>query len=83
MLRERVIDLLDRYESGDDWLSAGDVLDELEEILEEEKWDDELSPKFRDAIEEYVLARHYAERGGGRIPDGGDEFIERVKKIVL
>ena len=83
MLREKVIDLLNRYESGDDgWLSAYDVQEELEEILDEEDYDDELSPKLWDAIDEFVLARHHAERGGGRIPDGGDEFIEKLEEIM-
>lgn len=82
MLRERVTELIDRYESGDEWLSAGDVMDELEDIMDEEEYDEELSPKLYKAIEEYVLQRHEAERGGGRIPDGSDEFIEKVEDII-
>lgn len=82
MLHERVTELIDRYESGDEWLSAGDVMDELEDIMDEEEYDDELSPKLYDAIDEFVLARHHAERGGGRIPDGSDEFIEKIEEII-
>ena len=82
MLHERVTELIDRYESGDEWLSAGDVMDELEDIIDEEEYDEELSPKLYKAIEEYVLQRHEAERGGGRIPDGGDEFIEKIEEII-
>ncbi len=82
MLKERITELVDRYESGDEWLSAEDVLDELEDIMDEEDYDDELSPKFRNAINDYILQRHDAERGGGRIPDGSDEFIEAVERII-
>lgn len=82
MLHERVTELIDRYESGDEWLSAGDVMDELEDIMDEEEYDEELSPELYKAIEEYVLQRHEAERGGGRIPDGSDEFIEKVEDII-
>ena len=82
MLKERVTSLLDRYEGCDEWLSEYDVMDELEEILDEEEYDDELSPKLYDAISEFLLQRHAAERGGGRIPDGSDEFISSIKEIV-
>lgn len=82
MLKERVKDLMDRYESCEEWLSAGDVLDELEEIMDEEDYDDELSPMLQDAINNYVLQCHEAERGGGRIPDGSDEFIEKIEEII-
>lgn len=82
MLRKRITELMDRYESYEEWLSAGDVLDELEDILDEEAYDEKLSPKLYNAISEYVLAMHDAERGGGRIPDGSDEFIEAIEEII-
>ena len=81
MLKDKVNELLNRYESGDEWLSAGDVLEELEEIMDEEPYDDDLSPKLCEAINHYVLQCHEAEHGGGRIPDGSDEFIEELKQI--
>ena len=81
MLKDRVNELLNRYESGDEWLSAGDVLEELEEIMDEESYDNDLSPKLCEAINHYVLQCHEAEHGGGRIPDGSDEFIEELKQI--
>ena len=80
MLKDRVNELLNRYEQGDEWLSAGDVLEELEEIMDEEPYDNDLSPKLSEAINHYVLQCHEAERGGGRIPDGSDEFIEELKQ---
>ena len=81
MLKERVIDLINRYESGDDgWLTPGDVQEELEEIMDQEPYDNELSPKLSDAVNNYILQQHEADRGGGRIPDGGDEFIEEIKQ---
>lgn len=80
MLKDRVNELLNRYESGDEWLSAGDVLEELEEIMDEEPYDNDLSPKLCEAIDHYVLQCHEAEHGGGRIPDGSDEFIEELKQ---
>lgn len=83
MLKKKVTELIDRYESGDEgWLTAEDVQEELETILEEEDYDDELSPKLYDALDEYALARYHASRGGGRIPDGSDEFIEKVEEII-
>ncbi len=85
-MKERIAELINGYEHGEyegeeNWLSAGDVLDGIEEIMDYE-WDDELSPKLQDAIREYVLQRHDAERGGGRIPDGSDEFIQKVEEII-
>ena len=80
MLKDRVNELLNRYEQGDEWLSAGDVLEELEEIMDEEPYDNDLSPKLSEAINHYILQCHEAERGGGRIPDGSDEFIEELKQ---
>lgn len=82
MLRERVTELIDRYESGDEWLSAGDVMEELEGIMDEEGYDEVISPKLYDAIKDFVLQRHESERGGGRIPDGSDEFIEAIEEII-
>lgn len=82
MLKERVKDLMDRYEGCVEWLSAGDVLDELEEIMDEEDYDDELSPMIQNAINNFVLQRYEAERFGGRIPDGSDEFIEKIEEII-
>lgn len=82
MLKERVKELMDRYESGDEWLSAIDVCEELEEILDEESYEDDLFQHLKGAIDGYILQRHYAERGGGRIPDGGDDFIREVERII-
>lgn len=83
MLKERVTDLINRYETGvDGWLSALDVREELEEILGDEPYDDELSSQLYDAVNEYVLNAHYADRDGGRTPDGGDDFIEKIKEII-
>lgn len=82
MLKERVKDLMGRYEWGEVYLSAYDVQDELEEIMEEEPWDDELSPKLQDAINKFILHSHEAARGGGRIPDYSDEFIKEIEEII-
>ena len=54
---------------------------EWEEIMEEEPCDNDLSPKLYEAINHYLPRLHEAERGGGRIPDGGDEFIEELKQV--
>lgn len=85
MLKEKVIELLDRYENGEENLSAYDVMDELEDILEEEPYEAEnleLEFALKDAIHTFILQRHDAERGGGRIPDGSDEFIAAVEHII-
>lgn len=75
---------MDRYESGDEWLSAIDVCEELETILDEDESTNEdlLFQHLKSEIDNYILQRHYAERGGGRIPDGGDDFIRRVEEII-
>lgn len=85
MLKERITELMDRYESGEENLSAYDVMDELEDALEEEPYEEEnleLEFALKDAIHTFVLQRHDAERGGGRIPDGSDEFIAAVERII-
>lgn len=38
MLKERVTELMDRYEGCEECLSAYDVQDELEEIMDDEPW---------------------------------------------
>ena len=76
---------MNRYENGDEWLSAYDVQDELENILEDEPYEEEnlnMEIALKDAINAFILQRHDAERGGGRIPDGGDEFIAAVERII-
>lgn len=76
---------MDRYESGDEWLSAIDVQEELENILTDEPYDDanlKLEMDLTGALHDYIIARHEAERGGGRIPDGSDEFIAAVERII-
>lgn len=81
MLKERVTDLMNRYENGDEWLSAYDVQDELEEIMDDEPWEP-LYDELQKAVNDFILSRHEAERGGGRIPDGSDEFIAEIERIV-
>ena len=85
MLKERITELMDRYERGEENLSAYDVMDELEDALEEEPYEEEnleLELALKDAIHTFILQRHDAERGGGRIPDGSDEFIAAVERII-
>ena len=71
-----------RYEYGDEWLSAGDVQEELEDLIDYEPYDEDLTPKLQEALREYVLAQYECERCGGRAPDGGDEFIARIEEII-
>lgn len=81
MLKERVTELMDRYEGCDEWLSARDVQEELEGIMDDEPWEP-MYEELQDALRDYVLAQYNASRGGGRIPDGGDEFIAAVERII-
>ena len=87
MLKERVIELLNGYEHGEFegekcWLTAGDVQEGIEEAIDEEPYDGDLNARLNDALREYAVARYESDRGGGRIPDGSDEFIDEVKRIV-
>lgn len=81
MLKERITELMDRYESGEEYLSEYDVQNELAEILDEE-YDEELSPKLEDAISDFLLARYEYERYAGHVSDGSDEFIEKIEEII-
>ena len=85
MLKKGVKELLDRYEYGDEdggWLSAADVKEELEQVMDDCPYDDEVSPKLEEALRDYVLDVYAAERTGGReIPDE-DKFIGAIKAAV-
>lgn len=70
-----------RYEGCEEWLSAEDVQEELEEILDDEPWEP-MYDELNNALREYVLNQYEAGRGGGRIPDGSDEFIAKVEEII-
>lgn len=85
MLKDRVKELIDRYEEGEENLTPSDVQEELENILTDEPYDSanlKLEMDLQDALRDYIIAQHDAERGGGRIPDGGDEFIAAVERII-
>ena len=73
---------MDRYESGDENLTASDVLSELEEIMDEHGDNSETDVYLMDAIRQFVWTTHEAERYGGRVPDGGDDFIREVERII-
>lgn len=85
MLKDRVKELIDRYEESEENLTPSDVQEELEKILTDEPYDSanlKLEMDLQDALHDYIIAQHDAERGGGRIPDGGDEFIAAVERII-
>ena len=76
---------MDRYESGDEWLSAVDVQEELENIMADEPYDAanlQMEMDLTGALRDFIIAQHEAGRGGGRIPDGSDEFIAAVERII-
>ena len=85
MLKEKVTELMDRYESGDENLTAGDVMEELENILDEEEPGSELSEDLRVEVNELILANHQAARHGDH---GGESlyycerFIAAVERII-
>ncbi len=84
MLKEKVTELMERYESDGNMLAC-DVKDEIEFILDSVPYDGSeinLEIGLRQALRDYVIAQYDAERYGGRIPDGGDDFIFEVERII-
>ena len=73
---------MDRYESGDEHLTARDVCEELEIILDAEGDNSTMDMYLMDAIRQFVWTTHEAERYGGRVDDGGDDFIAEVERII-
>lgn len=83
MIKERITKLIDRYEDGEENLTAGDVLAEIEQIVDEEPCQNtDMEIYLQDAIRQFVWMRHEAARYGGRCDDGSDTFISDVKRIV-
>ena len=85
MLKQNVLQLINRYESGDENLTIRDVLDELEGYLydlEDKDVGSDLDFGLMDAIRQYVWRLHEAERFAGRCDDGSDEFLAEVKRLV-
>lgn len=82
MLKERVKELIDRYESGDENLTEIDVCEELEQIMDEEGDNSDLDVYLMDAIRQYVWARHECARWGGHCSDGSEEFLAEVKRLI-
>lgn len=82
MLKERVFELVNRYENCDEFLTAEDILAELEEIMDDEPWDEPISRPLQNAIDAYVLAQHEYERYGGHVDNGNDDFIEAIENAI-
>lgn len=78
----RVADLINQYEACDDFMTAGDVLEELELIMDDELWDEPVSRPLQNAINAYILARHNYNRYGGHVDDGNDAFIGAIENII-
>lgn len=75
---------MNRYENDGNMLAC-DVKDEIEFILDDEPYDGselELEMRLRQALRDYVVAQYDAERYGGRVPDGSDDFIFDVERII-
>lgn len=73
---------MNRYESGEENLSASDVLRELEFIMDEEGDGSTMDVYLWDAIRQFVWQKHEAERYGGRQDDCGDDFIHEVERVI-
>ena len=82
MLKERVTELIDCYEYGDAILTPTDVRDELDEIIDEEPWEEPLSYQLSGAVFCFTNRYREARKYGGRVDDGGDDFIARVKELI-
>jgi predicted RNA-binding Zn-ribbon protein involved in translation (DUF1610 family) len=82
MLKEKVTELMDRYEDGIENLTANDVLAELETIMDEYGDNSDMDVYLSDTIRQFVWTKHQAERYGGRCDDGSDEFIREVERLI-
>ena len=82
MLKERVTDLINRYEYGETIMTAMDVREELDTILDDEPWEEPLSTDLSDAIFVYVNNWRDAQRYPGHCDDGSDGFIEDIERII-
>lgn len=82
MLKEKVTELMDRYESGDENLTASEVLNELESIMDEFGDNSNMDVCLMDAVRQFIWTKHEAKRSGGRCDDGGDDFIAEVERII-
>ena len=83
MLKKIVYNLLERYEfPGNEILTAGDVCEELQEILDVyHEW--EISDYLQEAIDRFaVTQRNYNRYCGHCGDDGSEDFIAEVKRIV-
>ena len=83
MLKKRVTNLIVQYEYGaGGCITANEVLEELEEIMDDEPWDEPISRPLQNAIGAYILARYEYERYGAHVDNGNDEFIEALEKAI-
>lgn len=73
---------MDRYEYGEENLTAMDVREELDAILDDETWEEPLSTDLSDAIFVYVNNWRDAQRYPGHCDDGSDGFIEDIERII-
>lgn len=73
---------MERYEYDCDIITAPDILEELQEIVDDEPYTPGLTDELNKAINDYVLALHEYVRYEGHVSDGGDEFIEAVERII-
>ena len=82
MLKERTKELLDRYESGEENLTAQDVREELDDIIDNEPWEEPLSRDLSQAVFDYTNQQRESNKYAGRVDDGSDDFIAAVELIV-
>jgi len=73
---------MDRYEYGEAIMTAMDVRDELDEIIDEEPWEEPLTVELTKAVFTFTTRRRESKKYGGRVDDGGDDFIAEVERII-
>ena len=73
---------MNRYEYGDATMTAMDVREELDDIIDDEPWEEPLSTDLCDAINVFVMNWRDAQKYAGRADDGSDGFIEDVERII-
>lgn len=85
MLKQKIKEIIDRYEYANDFLTGRDIQEEIENVLCEEPYEsanEEIECGLQNALRDYIIAQRESEKGGGRIPDGSDEFIAAVELVI-
>lgn len=85
MLKQKIKEIIDRYENANEFLTASDIQEEIENVICNEPYDsanEDIECGLQNALRDYIIAQRESEKYGGRIPDGSDEFIAAVEQVI-